>query len=95
MSRYDKRDLNENSIVRFWQGLGAMWTPQKREAGFDGLLAYRERLYIVEIKQPSERNRLTQNERETRDCMVMMGIAYNVVTSIEEAAELIGAKVSA
>jgi len=57
------------------------------------MLAYRGQLHVVEIKRPTERGRLTENERCVRDLLGLMGIPYNVISTIEEAAELIGASV--
>jgi len=86
----NKRDINEAEIVRFWLMFGALWIQQKLEAGFDGLLIYKGEKYIVEIKQPDCKDRLTNNERATRDLMERQGVKYHIITTIEEAAELVG-----
>jgi hypothetical protein len=92
---YDKRDKNERAIVEFWERAGCVWIAQSRYAGFDGLLLSRGEVYFVEIKQPSERNRLTENEKRTKENIEYHGDKYNIITSIEEAAALIFMEVTA
>ena len=86
----NKRDINEAEIVAFWRDIGGVWIQQKLDAGFDGLLVYDCNSYIIEIKQPSSRDRLTPAEKDVRDLLVRHDVKYHVITTLEEAAELVG-----
>ena len=92
---HSRRDTNERAIVQFWRSVGCDWIPQSREAGFDGILFAANGMHIVEIKRPECRDDLTDNERRTKANIEFHGDKYNVITSVEEAAYLIGAEVSA
>jgi len=89
----NKRDGNEKSIVDFWKQCGCIWVPGRIDSGYDGLLLYRGNLYVVEIKQPKEREHLTETERNLRDATEVRGIEYHVITSVEEAAKLIDVEI--
>jgi hypothetical protein len=87
---HDRRDNNEVEIVKFWSGCGCLWVAQSRTAGFDGILIDRTGLYIVEIKNPSRKYHLTPAEMQTKLQIEDIGGEYHIITSIEEAAALIG-----
>ena len=86
---YSRRDDNELQIVNIWRRMGRIWIPQDRNAGFDGILIDHERVYIVEIKQPKT-GRLTEAEKVCKARIEAMGVPYNIITTLEEAAQLIG-----
>ena len=83
-----RRDANEQEIVALWKSLGGHWLPMHPSAGFDGLLFHAARVFIVEIKAAN--GHLTQTERDMQDTIEGLGVAYNVIHNLDEAAELIG-----
>lgn len=86
----DKRDANEAELVSFWKRCGCIWIPQDRRAGFDGLLVAWSGIYIVEVKNPAGKNRLTEAEKRCKAEIESTGQAYNIIRTVEEAARLIG-----
>ena len=87
----NKPDSNKAEIVAAIRQLGAVWVDMGREAGFDGLLLYRGMLHIIEIKHPSTRTHLTDNEWQVKFEATQQGVEYNVITSVEELMELLDA----
>ena len=83
----DKRDANEKEIVRFFRQCGCVVIRQDRHAGFDLLVIDRDTCYVVEIKHTHEQLSLTVNEQILQ---AEIGKMYHIITSVEEAAELIG-----
>lgn len=86
----DKRDANERDIVSFWRHLGFLWVQMDRYAGFDGLLVTRSSVYIVEIKNPAVKWRLTENEKERKEQVEQLGQKYNVIQTLSDASKLVG-----
>ena len=93
MTYASRRDSNEREIVNFWRRVGCDWIPQSREAGFDGLLFAPNGMHIVEIKHPDTRNDLTPRERTTKKNVEFHGDKYNIITTLAEAAALIGMEI--
>jgi hypothetical protein len=89
----NKRDGNEKEILAFFAACGAAWVPGRPGQGCDGFLLYRGRIHVIEIKMPAEITRLTQSERDLRDRAEGCGCAYNVVTSIQDAAAVLDVEV--
>jgi hypothetical protein len=89
----NRRDSNEKDIIAYWRQMGCLWISWLPGQGADGLLIDRSGLFVVEIKHPSGWQHLTQCERNLRDAVEGLGGAYNVVTSIQDAAKLIGLEV--
>ena len=93
---HSRRDNNEREIIDFLKSrAGCWWIPQDRYAGFDGLLLCIHGIFVVEVKHPETRNHLTFSEARLRDVMSSLLLEYHVITSIEEAAELIGLRIEA
>jgi len=86
----DRRDGNENTIVEVWRRLGAVWIKQARTAGFDGVLVYDGKAYIVEIKNPEYAWELTAAESKRLLEVEGEHVAYNIVETIEDALKMIG-----
>jgi hypothetical protein len=84
-----RRDSNEAEIVAAIRKIGATWVPMDREQGFDGLLLYRGKLHIVEIKHKSTRSHLTDNEWQMKFEAERQGCDYNVICSVDELMELL------
>jgi hypothetical protein len=88
-------DANQKEIVTELRKVGAEWIPMNGdpEIGFDGLIAYRNRLLVAEIKDgskpPSER-KLTAGEEKRKAQLERRGVPYNVILSIDDALRLIG-----
>jgi len=89
----NKRDGNEKEIIAFFIKAGASMVQGSIGQGYDLLVLYRGLLHVVEIKMPSERKHLTESEKSLKHMAESHGIAYNVITSVEEAAEMIGAAI--
>ena len=90
-----KIDDNQSDVVAAFRAYGAVWIPTSGDPsiGFDGLVAYRGRLEIVEIKdgsKPPSQRRLTQLEAKRSDQLQDKGVAYNVIESVKDAIALIG-----
>lgn len=85
---YGRRDANHTAIVAALRRIGAEWFPMGKEAGFDGIVAYRGRLWLVELKDgrkpPSERQ-LTDAEAAVRDRLARVGCVLSVWESVERA----------
>jgi hypothetical protein len=86
--RHDpKRDGNEQAIVRALEAVGCR--VQRLEA--IDLLALREgMLYLLEIKTPKSRRRLTSRQRQ----MLSDGWPISIITSIDEALIAVGVPVN-
>ena len=85
----DKRDANEAELVKLWTDLGAVWVKQDRFAGFDGLLLYQGRAYVVEIKNPRRKWHYTDREMARMIDFGKVGIQYHTIETPEKALELI------
>jgi hypothetical protein len=94
--RANRKDANHAAIARLLQQVGAhvidaATTPN---LGFDLLVAYRGRTYIIEIKDgskpPCERQ-LTPNEQEQQAALERHGVKYHIVLSEDDALRVIGA----
>jgi hypothetical protein len=85
----DKRDANEKEIVEFWRGVGAVWIPMSRTAGFDGVLVYRGVTYTVEIKNPACRWSFTRAEAKRKAEIENAGGEYWLVCDLQDAQKLI------
>jgi len=74
-----KRDGNERAILADLHRLGVWYCQMEREAGFDLLLGFRGRLYVVEIKdpaQPPNKRRLTPNEKQRIVELALVDVPY-------------------
>ncbi len=88
-----KVDANQSKIVKALRDKGAtvLITSQLKNA-FDILVGYNGQLHIVEIKdseQPPSKRKLTKGELKCAQEFNKVGVAYNVITSVEEALEMI------
>ncbi len=96
MRRAARVDSNHGEIRSALRNLGAyvLDTFQLKNA-FDLLVGYRGKIFIIEIKDgkktPSQR-KLTEGEEGCKAGFNNVGVPYNVVTSVDEAVELINPK---
>jgi hypothetical protein len=94
--RANRKDANHAAIVRLLQQVGAhvIDAAAAPTLGFDLLVVYRGRTYIMEIKDgskpPCERQ-LTPNEQEQQAALARHGVEYHVVLSEDDALRVIGA----
>lgn len=94
MRRSARTDSNQTEIVAALRKRGAVviLTHQLKNA-FDILVAYDMNLYVVEIKdgtKPASARKLTDGELKCKESLESVGVKYHVVTSVEEALNLIG-----
>jgi hypothetical protein len=93
MRRAAKVDRNQSEIVKALRKIGAvvLITSQLKNC-FDILVLFQSRIYIVEIKDgelPSSARKLTGGELEFKQKAESVGCVYHVITSIDEALEMI------
>ena len=94
MIRAARTDANQTEIVEGLRKIGAVViiTSQLKNA-FDILVAYRSKLYIMEIKdgkKPKSSHRLTEGELKCKAKVEGVGVPYNVVLSLDEAIRVVG-----
>jgi uroporphyrinogen-III decarboxylase len=90
---YPKVDKNQPEIVSALRQMGAeVFHVHMVKNFFDILVAYKGKLYAVEIKngtKPESARKLTEGEERCKVKLEGVNVPYNVVTSVEEAIELI------
>lgn len=92
MRRAAKVDRNHASTLRAALDVGAAVLDTHRLPGaLDALIAFRGRLWLVEIKMPSERGAFTPAERDTIERLTRAGCPPLVVCSGDELLRAIGA----
>jgi hypothetical protein len=77
-----KRDANELAIV---EGLRKIGAQVERLDICDLLILYDERLYLLEVKTPSSRRRLTDRQRR----LLSEGWPMKIVTTVSEALQAV------
>jgi hypothetical protein len=87
-------DGGQQAIVKVLRQLGAEWIDVSADprAGCDGILLWRKHAYVVEIKNgdlSASRRKLTENELKTQAKCAVAGAPYLILTSPEQAVELI------
>jgi len=96
--RIARRDDNERQILNLLTNLGVWWYQMPRDAGFDLLLAWRSRLYIVEIKNDGRNQsarRLTPNEIATQMALTAVGVEYHVAENADDVLSILEVRRSA
>ena len=96
MLRAAKVDANQSEIIAALRKAGAVVviTSQLKNA-FDCLVCFRGQINIVEIKdgnKPPSARKLSEGETKCKELLESVGVAYNVIISVDEALQLIGAK---
>jgi len=89
-----RTDDNQTDIVKVIRQLGGEWieTSGDPRSGCDGILLFRGRSYVTEIKNGSlsaSRRKLTDNEQRTQAKCIRTGSPYLVLTSPEHAIEVL------
>jgi hypothetical protein len=94
--RANRKDANHAAIAQLLRQIGAhvIDAAAAPTLGFDLIVVYRGRTYIIEIKDgskpPCERH-LTPNEQEQQAALERHGVKYHVVLSKDDALKVIGA----
>lgn len=93
---FKKKDRNQKEIEQHLKQVGALWIDCTGDPniGFDGIVAYRGKLYIVEAKdgkKPPSQRQLTDGEKRRKEQVECAGVQYNVIESTEQMLQLIGA----
>ena len=88
-----RKDDNHDDIVNALRKIGAVVISihQLKDA-FDILVAYRGKLFVVEIKdgnKPPSKRKLTEGEVKCKNKLEGVGVTYNIVYSVDEAIELV------
>ena len=80
-----KRDDNEKEIVEYLRGCGARVQFMDKDAGFDLLVTYQGIHFVVEVKNPARKWKLTDAEKETQEQMEGKGAPYFIIEDIDDA----------
>lgn len=95
--RYANRvDRNQPEIVDGFHRVGALWIPTSGDPkiGFDGIVAFRGKVFLAEIKDPSQpasNRRLTDREEERLIQLKMKGVRLHIWETAHQALVDIGA----
>lgn len=97
MSVYQRNrvDGNQAAVDVALRCVGAVVIPTTGDPkiGFDRLVAFRGELYVIEVKNgnhPPSKRQLTPGEQLRKAELESVGVKYHVVSSAEEALEVIG-----
>lgn len=90
MRRANRVDNNQSEIDAALRRIGAVVIPMTGDPaiGFDRLVAYRGRLFVIEVK--SDCGKLTEGERFRQEQLASVGVIYHVVKTEDEALAVIG-----
>ena len=87
--RNAKVDTNQPEIVKALRRVGAVVKHvHQLKKLFDILVFFNGKTYCVEIKQ-DKKKKLTPGEQECKDLIESVGVKYWIITSIDEALEMI------
>lgn len=87
--RNAKVDSNQKEIVSALRKAGAIVKHvHQLKKLFDILVYYKGKTYSVEIKT-SHKHKLTEGEKECKELIESVGVKYFIITSIDEALEMI------
>lgn len=89
-----RTDNNQTEVVKAMRQIGAEWIPTSGDPsiGFDGLVLWRGRVLICEIKDGAKsesQRKLTDNEKKRQSQCESRGIPYLILTSSDQAVDLI------
>lgn len=85
-----RTDDNQGEIVDAILKIGGDWigVSEARKAGYDGLILWRGRSLVTEIKNgnlPPSRRMLTDNELKTKARCEAKGVPYLILLSVDDA----------
>lgn len=84
-----RRDGNETEIVSAWRHAGAMVLYMDKSAGFDDIVIFCGRVYLIEVKKIGEK--LTPREKRLAEMLLAAGAPYFIVHDVDEGLRTIGA----
>lgn len=94
--RAARQDDNHNEIRTAFRAFGAVVIDTFQLPNtFDMLVAFRGKLYPVEVKdgsKPPSRRKLTSGEQECKQLLASAGVEYHVIESVDDAAKMLGVK---
>lgn len=94
--RAARQDDNHDEIRTAFRSFGAVVIDTFQLPNtFDMLVAFRGKLYPVEVKdgsKPPSRRKLTEGEQQCKQALEFAGVKYNVVESVDDAAKMLGLK---
>ena len=85
-----RRDKNEREIIDALESAGASVIQMDKSAGFDLLVFYMWKIYVAEVKRPDKKIKLEDNEMDTCEIITRQGCKYYILTSIDQALDMIG-----
>lgn len=93
----NRTDTNQSDIVSTLRAVGADWISTSGDPGigFDGIVLFRGRIFIAEVKdetKPPSARRLTENEEKRKAQCEAHGVPYLIFLNPDQALEAIGAK---
>jgi hypothetical protein len=83
----NRRDSNEPEIVAYFKGIGCWLVQGKPGQGFDYLVVFSGKIFVVEIKMAGRS--LTTYERTLMHECELRGIHYYVLYSVEDAQAMV------
>ena len=83
MRRRNNPDANQPKIVQALRDIGAIVFLIGRP--FDLLVAFRGKLFLLEIKNPAGKDKVEASQKETIERLKAVGVEAMVVRSVEEA----------
>jgi hypothetical protein len=89
-----KIDANQPKIVQAIRDIGAVWIPTSGDPaiGFDGIVIFRSRIYIVEIKNGElslSARRLTDTEQKRKAQVESAGGCYWIIEDVDDAMRML------
>jgi hypothetical protein len=84
-----RKDANHPAIQKTLERAGAFcidMTPNPG-AGFDQLVFYRGKIFVVEIKSPG--GKLTRHERDVMECLEYQHVEYHILTTVDQAIRML------
>lgn len=90
MTRAERRDHNEAEIIAALREVGCIVWQCGGLMGYDLLVCHRTGNYFIEVKMPDRRDKLTPNERAKKALIESVGGKYHIVTSVDEALQVVG-----
>lgn len=92
----DRRDANEADLIRIARQCGAFVLQMKPGQGFDALILFRGKVFIVEFKdgkKPPSARQLTDDEVTMQQMCHSRGVTYNIILCEADLLAMLGVKV--
>lgn len=86
----ERRDKNEMQLIKYMRGIGAIVIQANKSMGFDLLVLFRGKSFIVEVKNPSENWKLTDNEKNLMSLCNITNNDYWILENEKDCNEMLG-----